>query len=346
MRLVVRPRPAAPSRRAAEGRTKRADESALVERVHSAASSVEPVRGSRLVDVTFTSTRSEVRGARDQHARRRVRRPEPRRQAADAPRTCSTGSTRSWTSQQKKVEESERALAEYRDKQNAMSLDDKQNIVVARLNQLNDAVIKAQDDARPEGSALQPGQVDLGGHRRPTRFPVIATEPAGAGAARASWPSCSARRCGCSERYGDKHPAGREGQRGSSRTRSASSTSRPAKALQSVKNEYETAVLEERTLSQNLEAAKADAQDLNRKSIGYSVMEREAQEQPPGLRVAAAAREGAARREQQPREQRPRRRSRRGAEGADDAERPPHVADVDRRSAWCWPSAWRSASTT
>ena len=46
--------------------------------------------------------------------------------------------------QQSKVEESERALAEYRDKQNAMSLDDKQNIVSSRLNQLNDAVTQAR----------------------------------------------------------------------------------------------------------------------------------------------------------------------------------------------------------
>ena len=35
--------------------------------------------------------------------------------------------------QQAKVEESERALAEYRDRENAMSLDDKNNIVLSRL---------------------------------------------------------------------------------------------------------------------------------------------------------------------------------------------------------------------
>ena len=46
--------------------------------------------------------------------------------------------------QQTKVEESERALADYRDKQNAMSLDERQNIVGARLNQLNEAATKAK----------------------------------------------------------------------------------------------------------------------------------------------------------------------------------------------------------
>ena len=46
--------------------------------------------------------------------------------------------------------------------------------------------------------------------------------------------------------------------------------------MQSVRNEYETAVLEEQTFAKNLEGAKSEAHDLNRKSIGYSVMEREA----------------------------------------------------------------------
>ena len=48
------------------------------------------------------------------------------------------------------------------------------------------------------------------------------------------------------------------------------------KAVQTIKNDFETAVLQERTLASNLEAAKADAQDLSRKSVGYNVMEREA----------------------------------------------------------------------
>src|SRR5207247_11197260 len=46
--------------------------------------------------------------------------------------------------QQTKVQDSERSLAEYRDKQNALSLDDKQNIVLSRLNKLNDDVMSAK----------------------------------------------------------------------------------------------------------------------------------------------------------------------------------------------------------
>ena len=46
--------------------------------------------------------------------------------------------------QQGKVEQSERDLAAYRDRENAMSLDDKNNIVLSRLNALNDAVLRAR----------------------------------------------------------------------------------------------------------------------------------------------------------------------------------------------------------
>ena len=181
--------------------------------------------------------------------------------------------------QQTKVEESERALAEYRDKQNALSLDDKQNIVLSRLNQLNDAVTKAKMDARPERGAVQPGQAaDAGGGPTPSRdaIPLVAQnaqmqQPKGKLHRAAAAEGASSR-----ERYGDKHPALQNvnaqlaGHAAPARSRSHRRRS------STIKNDYDTAVLEERTLAQNLEAAKADAQDLSRKSVDYNVMEREA----------------------------------------------------------------------
>ena len=55
--------------------------------------------------------------------------------------------------QQEKVEASERALAQYREDQNALSLEDRQNIVVSRLNQLNDAVTRAKTNRVQKESA-------------------------------------------------------------------------------------------------------------------------------------------------------------------------------------------------
>src|SRR4030095_536185 len=58
-----------------------------------------------------------------------------------------TNSTLDWLKdeldkQRKKVEAAERAMANYQEGQNAMSLDDRQNIIVDRLNSLNDAATK------------------------------------------------------------------------------------------------------------------------------------------------------------------------------------------------------------
>jgi hypothetical protein len=102
------------------------------------------------------------------------------------------------------------------------------------------------------------------------------------------------------------------------------------KTLQAVKNDYDRAVLEERTLSANLEQAKLDVQDLSRKSVAYNVMEREARSNRT-VCSAPAARERAARVEQQPLEQRARDRSRRDTEGPDGARRPPDLVAVARR---------------
>ena len=78
-----------------------------------------------------------------------------------------------------------------------------------------------------------------------------------------------------SERYGDKHPADREDQRQLADAQRQLDWKR-RRRVQTVRNEYETALLEERTLAANLEAAKTDSQDLSRKSVGYNVLEREA----------------------------------------------------------------------
>ena len=177
------------------------------------------------------------------------------------------------TSQQKRVEDSERALAEYREKENALSLDDKQNIVLSRLNQLNDTATHARSNrVQKESLYNQVKAISSGGN--PDAIPVIATN-AGVQAARAKLVELQRQKVQLLERYGDKHP----------RVMDVNAQLDDAQkqldiaisgAVQSVRNEYETAVIEEQTFAKNLEGAKSDATALNRKGIGYGVMEREA----------------------------------------------------------------------
>jgi len=175
--------------------------------------------------------------------------------------------------QQHRVQDSERALAEYREKENALSLDDKQNIIVSRLNQLNDAVTRARTE-RVQKESLYNQVKAISSGTTPDAIPAIATN-ATVASAKAKLIELQRDKARLLERYAEKHPqvinvnaALQDAQR--------QVDFEIARAVQSVKNEYETAVLQEQTLARNLEGAKSEAQDLNRKGIGYGVMEREA----------------------------------------------------------------------
>ncbi len=248
------------------------DESALVAAFLSRVD-VVPVQGSRLVDVLFTSTDPRFAALAtntlvDEYATENL---DVKLQSSQ---NMIEWLDKELVSQQKKVEDSERALAEYRDKENAMSLDDKQNIVIARLTQLNDAVIKAKT-TRVQKEALYNQVKSISAGTSPGAIPVIASDPQ-VQALNTRLAELQREKARLSERYGDKHPAVVQ-VNAALQDAQRQLDLETAKALQSVKNEYETAVLEEQTLSRNLDAAKVDAQDLNRKNIGYSVMEREAQ---------------------------------------------------------------------
>jgi polysaccharide biosynthesis transport protein len=250
------------------------DESALVSAFIGRVG-VEPVRGSRLVDITFDSTD-----------------PKFSAQAANAlleeyvdqnlqAKLSTSENMLEWlgkelANQQSKVEESERALAEYRDKQNAMSLDDKQNIVVSRLNALNDAATRSKmlrvqkETAYSQIKPLLASGAAISSDALPINIQSTQMQ-----ALRGRLTDLQQQKIQLSQKYGEKYPAIVNVNAQISDTQRQLDLE-TAKALQSVKNEYDSALLEERTYAQNLEAAKADAQDLSKKSVGYNVMEREA----------------------------------------------------------------------
>jgi capsular exopolysaccharide synthesis family protein len=248
-----------------------ADESALVGGFIGRVG-VEPVRGTHLVDVTFISEEPKF--------------------SADAVNTLideyvtenlevklrSTQGMLDWlgtelATQQKRVEDSERGLAEYREKENALSLDDKQNIVLSRLNQLNDTATHARS-VRVQKESLYNQVKAIAAGTNPDAIPIIAGN-AGVQTARTKLGELQRQKVQLLERYADKHP----------QVININAQLQDAQkqldlaiegAVQSVRNEYETAAIEERTFAKNLEGAKSEATDLNRKGIGYGVMEREA----------------------------------------------------------------------
>lgn len=234
--------------------------------------SVEQVRGSHLVDVFFTARDPQFAALAantlsDEYVEQNL-----------AVKQQATLSMIEWLdkeleNQQQKVQDTERALADYRDKQNAMSLDDKQNIVLSRLNQLNEAATKAKtarvqkESVYSQVKSLPPGT--------PLESLAVVSQSPVVQLAKTKRDDAQRDRAKLEERYGPKHP---EFQKADAAFLDAQRQYEfeMTRALTAVRQEYESAQLEENTLARSLEAAKADAQDLGHKSVNYNVMEREA----------------------------------------------------------------------
>jgi capsular exopolysaccharide synthesis family protein len=247
------------------------DESALVSAFIGRVD-VVPVRGSRLVDVYFQSTDPKFAALAinvladeyvDQNLQLKVQSVQNMIEWLD----------KQLVTQQQKVQDAERQLAEYRDKKNAMSLDDKNNVVTSRLNHLNDELIKTRTD-RIQKESLYNQVKSISTSTTPDAIPAVAQNPE-VQALKTKLEQLRNEKVKLSERYGDRHPSvlAVNTQLADTQTQLTGAT---AKALQSIKNEYDTAILTEQTLARNFEGAKSEAQDLTRKSVDYNVMEREA----------------------------------------------------------------------
>jgi capsular exopolysaccharide synthesis family protein len=247
------------------------DESALVTAFISHVT-VIPVTGSRLVDITFTALDPKfaahaVNTLVDEYVDQNL-----------AVKLQGTQNMIEWleqevNKQQAKVQESERDLADYRDRQNAMSLDDKQNIVLSRLNKLNDDVMDSKTKKAQKEVLFNQIRVIASG-QSPETIPAV-SQSTQVQTAKARVIEAQRTRAALAERYGEKHPDLVKAT-GDLQEAQRQYELEVGRAVQQIKNDYDTAVLEEQTMSRALDAAKADAQDLSKKSVNYNVMEREA----------------------------------------------------------------------
>jgi uncharacterized protein involved in exopolysaccharide biosynthesis len=177
--------------------------------------------------------------------------------------------------QEKKVSEAEAAMAEYRDKKNALSLEDRTNIVGARLNTLNETVTRARTN-RLQKEALynQLKSIDPKSDAA-DGFPLIATNP-GVMDAKTRLNDLSAEKARLSSRYLAGHPdlLKIEGQIENAR---ATLIAQRARVIESARNDFDAASNEERSFSGQLEAQKGAAMDLDRKSGDYQILQRQAE---------------------------------------------------------------------
>jgi capsular exopolysaccharide synthesis family protein len=176
--------------------------------------------------------------------------------------------------QEKKVAAAEAALTSYRQDQNALSLGDRQNLVVAKLNALNETVTRQRTERMQKQATYDRLKSVDPALEEADSFPVIAAS-AGVVEAKNRLTELQSERMKLSARYLPNHPEIQKLDLQVKNAREALVAQR-ARVIESVRNDYETAVAQERSFSASLEQQKAEAMELDRKSGGYVNLQRQA----------------------------------------------------------------------
>lgn len=232
---------------------------------------VTQVRGSQLVDVTFTAADPEFAArAANLFAEEYV--------ASNLALKVSTlEKSAEWLTgevekQAKLVQESELKLAQYKETQDAGALDTGQNIVVARLTASNEALTNARlDRIQKEGvwRQIQEAGEDVDTITAVLNHPNIQN-------LRTALNALQQDRARLAERYGPKHPDYQKVQTSLTQTNNQLQEE-IRKARQNARQEYEQAVRQERELQSSLNEAKQAATALGRKGVDYAVFLRDAE---------------------------------------------------------------------
>ena len=232
---------------------------------------VGQVRGSQLVDMTFSAADPEFAArAANMFADEYV--------ATNLSLKVSTlEKSAEWLTgevekQGKLVQESEDKLATYKEKQDAGALDSSQNIVVARLTNTNEVATKARmDRIQKEGlyRQIEAAGEDIGSITSVLNNPNIQNLGNQLNALQQD-------RARLAERYRENHPDFQKV------LASIASTQRQLdaeiqKARQNAKSEFEAAARQEKELQGQLNQAKQAATALGRKGVDYAVLLREAE---------------------------------------------------------------------
>src|SRR6476646_5151454 len=234
---------------------------------------VSPIANSRLVDLKFTSTDPQLAAdMANAHAKAYIQQNLEYKFAASKDAT-------DWLSerlaeQRKKVEESEAALQKYKEEHDAVAVEDRQNIVVQRLGDLNSAVTKAKT-ARIEKEAQYNQLKSIQGTPSVESFPAVVANDY-IQKLKSELGDLQRQQAQLSEKYGDRHPEMIK-IRSAVQSTQAKLDLEVSKVVQSVEAEYQAALAQERSLVGALDSQKGEALSLNRKGIEYSVLNREAE---------------------------------------------------------------------
>jgi len=235
---------------------------------------VSPVRESRLVEIRFVSAdRALAARAANAHAEAYIE------QNLEFRFTASQAAAR-WlddqlAEQRRKVEASELALQSYRERGDAVALEDRQNIVVQRFAELSGAETRARTERIDRETqykrlvALQEDGLAI------DTFPAIVSNTF-IQQLKGELADLQRERAKLSETYGEKHNRMVE-IRSAIQAAEIRLQAEIAKIVESVRNEFLAAEAQEQSLTAALARQKAEVLALNRSAITYGVLRREAE---------------------------------------------------------------------
>jgi len=235
---------------------------------------VTPIRNSRLVDVKYdlpdgalatSITNSLAKNYIEQNLEYKF----------TASKDASDWLGQRLAEQRKVVEEAEAKLQRYREQNDAISLQDRENIVVQKLTELNAAVTQAKTDRFQKEAAYNQLQALR------SNSPSLDTFPAILGNTfiqqqKADLANLQSQYAQLGEKLGPNHPDMIK-QRSAIQVTQTKLDAEIVKVVQSVRNEYLAAVAKENSLTSALNAQKTEALAMNRKGIDYSVLDRDVQ---------------------------------------------------------------------
>jgi polysaccharide biosynthesis transport protein len=194
-------------------------------------------------------------------------------------RLANTDKTLVWLGEELKryeqqLSDSESALAQYREQNNAGSLDEKQNLIGARLNQLNDTVTTARNTRLTKQAIYEQLKGANPNDDAIDNFPIIGSNSAVVDAKNAL-ATLAAQQQSLSARYlpGHQKMADINAQVDNARRRLIAERTT---VLENIRNEYNALVTQERSFSQQLAEQQAKVNDLDKKGGSYNILRRKA----------------------------------------------------------------------
>ena len=170
--------------------------------------------------------------------------------------------------------DSEKALTQYREQHNASSLEEKQNLVVARLNQLNETLTRTRNDRVSKQSVYEQLKGADPSNDAIDNFPIIGTNT-GVVEAKNTLATLNATKASYVGRYGPDHPKmtdiNLQIENGKRRL-----IAERTKVLENVRNDYNAIVAQERSFAGQLQDQQNAVNELDRKGGDYRILQRKA----------------------------------------------------------------------